>query len=79
MYYPDSKVHEANMGPTWDQQDPGGPHVGPMNIAICVLIIVHPMYFIFTHIFLYKNDMVAIAILTFVYIDKCKSCFPYLK
>ena len=25
---PDSKVHEANMGPTWGRQDPGGPHVG---------------------------------------------------
>ena len=22
------------MGPTWDRQDPGGPHVGPMNLAI---------------------------------------------
>ena len=31
---PDSKVHEANMGPIWDRQDPGGPHVGPMNFAI---------------------------------------------
>ena len=24
------------MGPTWDRQDPGGPHVGHMNIAILV-------------------------------------------
>ena len=31
---PDSKVHEANMGPIWGRQDPGGPHVGPMNFAI---------------------------------------------
>ena len=31
---PDSKVHGANMGPIWGRQDPGGPHVGPMNIAI---------------------------------------------
>ena len=31
---PDSKVHEGNMGPIWGQQDPGGPHVGPMNFAI---------------------------------------------
>ena len=31
---PDSKVHGANMGPIWGQQDPGGPHVGPMNFAI---------------------------------------------
>ena len=22
------------MGPTWGQQDPGGPHVGHMNLAI---------------------------------------------
>ena len=31
---PDSKIHGANMGPIWDQQDRGGPHVGPMNFAI---------------------------------------------
>ena len=34
--YPDSKVHEANMRPIWGWQDPGGPHVGPMNFAIWV-------------------------------------------
>ena len=34
--FPDSKVHGANMGPIWDRQDPGGPHVGPMNLAIWV-------------------------------------------
>ena len=33
-YIPDSKIHGANMGPTWGRQDPGGPHVGPMNLAI---------------------------------------------
>ena len=32
---PDSEVHGANMGPIWGRQDPGGPHVGPMNFAIC--------------------------------------------
>ena len=31
---PDSKVHATNMGPIWGRQDPGGPHVGPMNLAI---------------------------------------------
>ena len=31
---PDSKVHGANMGPIWGRQDPGGPHVGPINFAI---------------------------------------------
>ena len=30
---PDSKVHGANMGPIWGRQDPGGPHVGPLNLA----------------------------------------------
>ena len=34
--YPDSKVHGANMGPIWGLQDTGGPHVDPMNFAICV-------------------------------------------
>ena len=31
---PDIKVHGAIMGPIWGRQDPGGPHVGPMNHAI---------------------------------------------
>ena len=31
---PDSKVHGANMGPTWVLSDPDGPHVGPLNLAI---------------------------------------------
>ena len=31
---PDSKIHGANMRPTWGRLDPGGPHVGPMNLAI---------------------------------------------
>ena len=31
---PDSKVHGANMGPTWVLSAPDGPRVGPMNLAI---------------------------------------------
>ena len=38
MNYPDSKIHGANMGPIWDWQGPGGPHVGPMNFAIWVMM-----------------------------------------
>ena len=33
---PDNKIHEANMGPVWGRQDPGGSHVGPMNFTIWV-------------------------------------------
>ena len=29
---PDSKVHVANMGPTWVLSVPGGPHVGPWTL-----------------------------------------------
>ena len=32
----DTKVHGANMGAIWGRQDPGGPHVGPMNFVIWV-------------------------------------------
>ena len=32
---PERKVNGTNMEPFWDRQDPGGPHVGPMNFAIC--------------------------------------------
>ena len=46
---PDSKVHWANIGPTWGRQDPGGPHVGPMNFAIlgpqyCIPYELWPLY-----------------------------------
>ena len=34
MHVPDIKVHGANMGPIWGRQDPGGPHVGPINFPI---------------------------------------------
>ena len=37
--FPDSKVHGAHMGPTWGRQDPGGPHVVHMNLAIWVVSI----------------------------------------
>ena len=33
----DSKVHGANLGPISGWQDPDGPHVSPMNLAIWVL------------------------------------------
>ena len=35
--HPDSKVRGANVGPIWGRQDPGGPHVDPMNLAIWAL------------------------------------------
>ena len=34
--FPDNKVHGANMGPIWGRQDPGRPHVVPMNFVIWV-------------------------------------------
>ena len=33
--HPDSKVHETNEGATWSRQDPGGPHAGHVDLAIC--------------------------------------------
>ena len=38
--YPIGKVCVANMGPIWGQQDPGGPHIGPMSRAIWVFLLV---------------------------------------
>ena len=43
-YIPDSKVHGTNMGPIWGRQDPGGPHVSPINFAIYELAWVCPRY-----------------------------------
>ena len=39
--FPDSKVWVANMGPNWVLVAPGGPHVGPMDLAIRVSYL-HP-------------------------------------
>ena len=36
--FPDSNVHGANMGPTWVLSAPDGPHVGPMNLAIRIVL-----------------------------------------
>ena len=52
--YPDSKVHGANMGPTWVLSAPDGPYVGPMDLAIWVLcspiVTLYQIYFL-TRIF----------------------------
>ena len=37
---PDSKVYGANTGPTLGRQDPAGPHVGHVNLAIWETIII---------------------------------------
>ena len=37
----DSKDYGASMGPTGGRQDPGGPHVGHMNLAIWDMILPH--------------------------------------
>ena len=44
---PESKVHRANMGPTWVLSAPDGPHVGPMNLAISAAT--DPSHFITQH------------------------------
>ena len=37
QHYPESKVHVANMGPTWVPSALGGHYVGPMNLATRVV------------------------------------------
>ena len=36
--HPANKVHVANMGTIWGREDPVGPRVGPMNLAIWVVL-----------------------------------------
>ena len=38
----------ANMGALWGRQDPGGPHVGPINFAIWVALCARISWFFFT-------------------------------
>ena len=37
--FPDSKGQGPTWGPIWGGQDPGGPHVSPMNLAIWVTTV----------------------------------------
>ena len=48
---PDSKAHGANMGPTWVLSAPGGPHVGPRNLAIRVISIWRPFRHFIPHFY----------------------------
>ena len=41
---PDSEVHGANMGSTWVLAVLDGPHVGPMNLAMRDIYILHDEY-----------------------------------
>ena len=54
---PGSKIHGAYMGLTWGRQDPGGPHVGPMILAIWAVTAWHYWITLFDHeiCFDYKN------------------------
>ena len=45
--YTDSKVHRANMGPTWVLSAPDEPHVSPINLAIGVDISNETYYFMY--------------------------------
>ena len=44
QHSPDSKVHGANMGPTWLPSAPDGPHVGPMNCTIWEVTAILPRW-----------------------------------
>ena len=46
---PNSKVHGANMGPTWVLPAPGGPRVGPLNLAIRIYANFQSRYYLNTH------------------------------
>ena len=52
------------MGPIWDRQDPGGPHVGPMNFVIWDIL---GNISIDLYLTLYSNTEMAQAIEIFGY------------
>ena len=39
LEFPDSNFHGAHVGPTWVPSAPDGSHVGPMNLALRVVIV----------------------------------------
>ena len=87
LYYPGSKVHGVNIGPIWDRQDPGGPHVGPMNFAIWVymflwIIILLPTLYVhhinwlilMTHVI--QGNAICIYDCIFLPKKLCQLCIP---
>ena len=54
--YPDSKVHGANMGPTWVLSAPYWPHVGPVNLATCEVSLAQLMVGV-TSIFIMRRPI----------------------
>ena len=70
---PDSKVHGAHMGPIWGREDPGGPHVGPMNFAIWDVI---KHYFYITLPDYTKFALVTITIMVWV-LKLILACYVY--
>ena len=59
----DSNVHGANMGPIWGRQEPGGPHVGPMNFTIWVITWIRlASTFLSCNWFVHYNDVIMGAI-----------------
>ena len=63
------------MGPIWGRQDPGGPHVGPMNFAIWAVMFVfqacymgkfHKIWIKISNIFFKKVNLQIVAILFYV-------------
>ena len=53
------------MGPSWGRQDPGGPHVGPMNFAIWGYRV-HPKI----HADIIREKMMIHDVYVFAEIDK---------
>ena len=81
--YPDSKVHGANMGPTWVLSAPNRPHVGPMNLAIRVGCPFHLARFYRTDLFVqgppawpltcrvwYRGDLIRLWFLTYTKLEE---------
>ena len=70
---PDSRVHGANMGPIWGRKGPGGPHVGPMNIALCDISLSTLCCVVWKH---WPHEMLVRCILSSVFLRW--SLFPPL-
>ena len=48
--FPDSKIHGANMGPSWVLSAPDGPHVGPMNLVMWVAFMMPFIHVLGVHV-----------------------------
>ena len=71
---PDSKVHGANMGPTWVLSAPDGLHIGPMNLAMRDIMVFCSWVVVCYHIVSEQCNTLPPVVFCFIWILPMRFC-----